>query len=189
LGTARSSSGSDCVIYFGAKLRRKCFTFAAWLNRIKCIGEAASFQISLVCCAITVSQGRTLLSVSLSQRVVQLQERAMYQQLRDCAEVVTVFEFCENVQWNIGGKGTSLVRLWPATDRFWLSADDSNASVIVMEKGLGNLEELKLNYQPRDLGRAADIRANIISQMSRCVARLHNRKDPVRCRIRVLPSM
>jgi hypothetical protein len=30
----------------------------------------------------------------------------------------------------------------------WLfGADDTNASVIVMERALGNLEELKLNYK------------------------------------------
>jgi hypothetical protein len=83
-----------------------------------------------------------------------------------------------------------------------LNAEDTNASVIIMERGLGNLEELKKNYkvslylssacmfltrpvvvslQPQAMSSAADIRANIIDQMARCVASLHKRKESVRC--------
>jgi hypothetical protein len=36
------------------------------------------------------------------------------------------------------------------------------------------------SLQPQSLSKAADMRANIVDQMARCVSDLHNRKNPVR---------
>ncbi len=72
----------------------------------------------------------------------------MYNELSNCDVVVTVFDCAEGIQWTIAGKG-----LFPLRDSSWRlkragrPAEDSNASVIVMERGIGNLEELKMRYK------------------------------------------
>jgi serine/threonine protein kinase len=127
----------------------------------------------------------------------------MYQRLSDCPSVVTLFEATEGVTWTIAGKGLCRLFLFASALHASLGSfpsEESNASVLVMERGKGNVEELKNQYkvcvvpfvfamfelvfvptrvQPQAMSSAADPRPNVVDQMTRCVASLHNRKEPV----------
>jgi hypothetical protein len=107
----------------------------------------------------------------------------MYQRLSDCVSVVAVIDSCEGVSWTLAGKG----------ERFGSCSLFPPCCLLAgMTRGLlGSMghsltRPLFASLQPQTMSSAADIRTNIVDQMARCVASLHNRKQPVRALFELL---